>query len=241
VVAQLGGLPTVPPDDWPVWDGRGPLSHVLTLDCVAAREALPEATALRAADRLAFFYYDGRYRDDIDTIVGSWDPSTHPAARVVALTVHDGSPTHAPPGLRPYPAVPLTAVRTATWPSWELPWVDDALERLGLRDGSDSFDALLDGLGEIPDSGEVHQVGGHASPQQGAVELEVEQFRRGVAGLPFDWSDPDVLTSAADWRPLLQVASDDAAGMMWGDVGQLYWLTRDADPPTDAYFTWQCG
>jgi uncharacterized protein YwqG len=40
---------------------------------------------------------------------------------------------------------------------------------------------------------------------------------------------------------LLQVASDDDANMMWGDVGQLYYLVGNAQQPQDALFTWQCG
>jgi hypothetical protein len=151
--------------------------------------------------------------------------------------------TPAPPGLDAYPTVALTAIRTVTWPSGELPWVEQAWERHGLTgDASGPVDALMDELWELPHAGhDTHQVGGHATPQQGAVELEVEQFRRGVDGTPFDWSDPDVQASATHWQLLLQVASDDDADMMWGDVGQLYWLTRDADPPTEAHFTWQCG
>jgi uncharacterized protein YwqG len=99
----------------------------------------------------------------------------------------------------------------------------------------------MDELWELPAAGyDTHQVGGHATPQQGAVELEVEQFRRGVEGAPFDWSDPDVQESAARWQLLLQVASNDT-DMMWGDDGQLYWLTRDQESPVDASFTWQCG
>ena len=36
-------------------------------------------------------------------------------------------------------------------------------------------------------------------------------------------------SDAANWLLLLQIASDDRAGMMWGDVGNLYvWIHRDA-------------
>ena len=248
VVAQLGGLPTLPINSWPVWEGHGPLSHVLTLDCAAVSRLLPELS-LPEVGTLAFFYYDGRYLDDHLTTVGSWDPDTHAGARVLHLRPDLSTPAHlsdaltpAPPGLDPYPPVGLTAVRTVTWPSPELPWVDAAWERLGLSgDASGPVDALMDELWELPAAGyDTHQVGGHATPQQGAVELEVEQFRRGVEGAPFDWSDPDVQESAARWQLLLQVASNDT-DMMWGDDGQLYWLTRDQESPVDASFTWQCG
>jgi uncharacterized protein YwqG len=71
--------------------------------------------------------------------------------------------------------------------------------------------------------------------------MEVEQLRRGLVGEPFDWNDPSVASAAADWQLLLQVASDDDADMMWGDVGQLYYLVQNAQQPQDALFTWQCG
>ena len=35
--------------------------------------------------------------------------------------------------------------------------------------------------------------------------------------------------------------SDDAADMMWGDVGQLYYLARSPSAPEDALLTMQCG
>ena len=48
---------------------------------------------------------------------------------------------------------------------------------------------------------------------------------------------------AVRWHNLLQVGSDDAAGMCWGDEGTLYWMTRPdtQDPLGDAGFTWQCA
>ncbi|MDP3853118.1 DUF1963 domain-containing protein, partial [Phenylobacterium sp.] len=33
----------------------------------------------------------------------------------------------------------------------------------------------------------------------------------------------------ADWRLLLQLDTDDEAGMMWGDVGSLYFWIRERD------------
>jgi uncharacterized protein YwqG len=35
-------------------------------------------------------------------------------------------------------------------------------------------------------------------------------------------------TSATEWRLLLQIDSDEEAGMMWGDAGRIYfWLRRE--------------
>ena len=36
-------------------------------------------------------------------------------------------------------------------------------------------------------------------------------------------------SGTARWRLLFQVDSEDAAGMMWGDVGRLYYWIRDSD------------
>jgi uncharacterized protein YwqG len=47
--------------------------------------------------------------------------------------------------------------------------------------------------------------------------------------------------AAARWRLLVQVASDDDAGMMWGDVGQLYYCVASAARPEEALFTMQCS
>ena len=73
------------------------------------------------------------------------------------------------------------------------------------------------------------------------MELEVEQLRRGIEGEPFEWRAPDVQAAATGWQLLLQVASDDAAAMMWGDLGQLYYLVRRPDHPDEALLTMQCG
>jgi uncharacterized protein YwqG len=46
------------------------------------------------------------------------------------------------------------------------------------------------------------------------------------------YQDPRLPTfrkQARDWRLLLQVPSVDAAGMMWGDLGCLYYWIRDKD------------
>ena len=245
VIAQLGGLPTLPLNSWPVWEGHGPLSHVLTLDLVAVDRLLPELP-LPDVGTLAFFYYDGRYLDDITTTVGTWDPGTRHGARVLHLRPDLSTRervtdllTPAPPGLDAYPAVGLTPARILTWPSFELAWVEEAWQRHGVPEAAVS--ALGDALSSLPWSGyDEHLVGGHPTPQQAPVEYEVEQLRCALAGVPFEWGSTEVSAALPRWRSLLQVGSDNA-DMMWGDVGQLHWLLRDDAPPEEASFTWQCG
>ncbi|HET7690286.1 MAG TPA: YwqG family protein [Nocardioidaceae bacterium] len=245
VVAQLGGLPRLPINTWPVWEGHGPLSHVLSFDCEVVGTLLPEL-GLPGTGVLAFFYFDGSF-DDFASTVGTWDPATSPGFRVLHVQPDQAAPhdrmdvaTPAPPGLTVFPSVALTAVRTLTWPASESPLTDSFRATSGATE--EAVAALYRALHELPQGGyDTHQVGGYATPQQGAVELEVEQLRRGLAGEPFEWQDSEVLAAARQWRLLLQVASDDDAAMMWGDVGQLYYLTLNASDPESALFTWQCG
>jgi uncharacterized protein YwqG len=252
VIAQLGGLPTLPINSWPVWDGHGPLSHVLTFDCAPVAELLP-GLGIPQEGRLGFFYFDGAY-DEFQSTVGAWDPKTRPGFRVFHLHPERSNRTNithaatpAPPGLKPFAPVALTAIRTLTWPAHETPMAEEVWRRHGLagpRDGvaSDPVQALYDALWELPGGGyDTHQIGGHPCPQQGPVEMEVEQLRRGLDGEPFEWGNPDVQSAASNWQLLLQVASDDHADMMWGDVGQLYYLVTTAERPEEALFTWQCG
>ncbi|WP_416954843.1 YwqG family protein [Nocardioides sp. T5] len=252
VVAQLGGLPSLPINSWPVWDGHGPLSHVLTFECEPVTTMLPEL-GLPTTGRLAFFYFDGAF-DDFASPVGTWDPTTRPGFRVMHVhperaAAHDRMhlATPAPPGLTPFPAVAMTTVRTMSWPGSESPAAESIWAKAGLvgpRPGvaAPSVVALYDALHELPHGGyDTHQIGGHACPQQNAVEMEVEQLRRGLTGEPFEWSDPAVQAVASGWQLVVQVASDDAADMMWGDVGQLYFLARSPGEPEDALLTMQCG
>jgi uncharacterized protein YwqG len=53
------------------------------------------------------------------------------------------------------------------------------------------------------------------------------------------------LEPADDWRLLLQLDSEDKAGMMWGDRGRLYFTIREEDMKSmsfeKAWLGWQCG
>jgi len=218
---------------------------VLTLELAAVSRLLPEL-GLAEVGTLAFFYYDGRYLNDVESTVGTWEPETRHGARVLHLRPDLSTRervtdllTPAPPGLDPYPAVGFTPARILTWPSFELAWVEEAWQRHGVSAAAVS--ALREALSELPWNGwDQHLVGGHATPQQGPVEYEVEQLRCALADEPFDWGSPQVVAALPRWRSLLQVGSDNA-DMMWGDVGQLHWLIRDDALPEEAAFTCQCG
>lgn len=182
VVAQLGGLPVLPINSWPVWEGHGPLSHVLSVDCVALAEVMP-SLQLPASGRLSFFFFDGQY-DDHETFVDGRDPSCRPGVRAVWFDPHNApdptlidAATPAPSGLFPYDAIPRTAMKVTTWPAWdhvELQpiWAAHDLpeERPGVA--SPAVERFYDALDPHPLESRRHQVGGHALALQEQVETD---------------------------------------------------------------------
>lgn len=239
VVARLGGRPCVPESfEWPSWEGHGPLSFVADVDLAAiARSSLDPGVTLPSEGRLLAFYFDGSF-DDFEGIVGPWDQESLAGARLL----HIPEPREAcrdraaPEGVLEFGPQMLTSREVVTFPNWEHP----ALEREFGTPGEDDPDWMdhpvnaepfTEALWALHEGEPQHQIGGWADPVQGPVELEV--------------ADGADVTEALRWNLLLQVDSDDASDMMWGDGGRLYWLIRSAHPSSpslaEVSFTWQCS
>ncbi len=98
-------------------------------------------------------------------------------------------------------------------------------------------------------SGPIHRIGGHPDCVQNAMELECQLVTDGLyCGDSSGYEDPrreNLQEGAGDWRLLLQVDSDDDAGMMWGDVGRIYFWIRESDLREqhfeNAWLILQCG
>jgi len=246
LVGQLGGVPELPRDmDWPTWEDEGPLSFIASVDC-SRLSTFGLDIPLPRAGRLSFFYFDGSFDDSSSLVIYS-DPSTHPASRV--LFHPPGTELvrrELPQGLVPFRKIDLTAEPITTFPSHEHSEFESAFRRPGeswesFRQHPAMSDSFNDALYEL-DKGPRHQVGGHADPVQGPVEHEIAS---GVLGDHVSWNDPGLIEEAATWRLLCQIDTDDAANMMWGDVGTLYWLMKPAELRAARFdlarFTWQCS
>ncbi|GAA3366500.1 DUF1963 domain-containing protein [Streptomyces antimycoticus] len=234
VVGRLGGLPRLPEGtDWPVWEGHGPLGFVADLDC-AALPGEELDIPLPADGRLAFFYYGD---EDDDALVDTADPDTWAGARVLHLppASADAPVRPAPPGLTPYPELPLTVHMAPSAPDFDLPALTAAC-------GEDAFPDAFERAIWDHQSGAAHQIGGHAQAVQGAVEIVVAHGALG--GRDVSWEDPRLDEEAGRWVLLAQFDSDEDADMMWGDCGALYWLIRPDDLAAgrfeEAMFAWQC-
>ena len=102
----------------------------------------------------------------------------------------------------------------------------EELEREGAR--VDASVAEAPGTARYPP---IHRLGGVPHEIQNPMEAECELARRGEDphALPYSRQEEVAEEAKARWRLLLQVDSDDAAGLMWGDSGMLYYWIRDDD------------
>jgi uncharacterized protein YwqG len=250
VVARLGGVPRVPVDFvWPVWDGHGPLSFIGEVDLEAIdRLGLDLDVPLPSEGRLLAFYFDGSF-DDFNGIVGTWDEDSLAGARLlhVADDTSECLEHPTPVGVPEFRSHDLTGRQVTTFPNWEHPVLRRAFGGHG-QDHQEwmshpvNAEPFADALWALHDNGPRHQIGGWADPVQGPVEYEVAQAALDGS---FDYGDAAHTAEALRWSLLLQVDSDDASEMMWGDVGMLYWLCSEvsnkAGELAPVSFTWQCG
>jgi Domain of unknown function (DUF1963) len=97
--------------------------------------------------------------------------------------------------------------------------------------------------------GPNHRIGGHAECVPSPIELACQLVANGLyCGDSSGYEAPrrtSLEKTAADWKLLLQIDSDDEAAIMWGDVGTIYYWIRDSDlrdyPFEHAWLTLQCG
>ncbi|MDP3855205.1 MAG: YwqG family protein, partial [Phenylobacterium sp.] len=190
--SRLGGVPDMA-GAWPRYEGR-PLCCVAQLD-------LPDVRAgggpewLPSLGRLLFFY---------ELEHGSWGLDAKDAGS--AVVIHEtGSPiaTTEPDDL-PYeakfPAYPLAFVQGASYPTEERLAIDWS------RLNTASTEALEEALADLAPSAPMHQVGGYPCPvQSDSMEAECQDIARRLGQRGGD---------LADWRLLLQLDTDDEAGMM---------------------------
>lgn len=247
VAARLGGNPDLPPGTaWPLWSDHGPLTFIASLDCAAASAAGELDIPFPADGTLLFFHFDGRFAGD-DAMVFYTNATTQAGAAV--LYIPAGTPTQvrpAPEGIEPYPVVDLCARQVASEAGWEHPRMLEAFSEgeWGVQEivnhpvTAKPFTEAV--AAATVRSEERHQVGGWAVPVQGPIEHEIATVALGGGKQRWD----ALAVEERAWVLLAQFDSDDAANMMWGDVGTLYWMIRPEDLAArrfdKALFTWQC-
>jgi uncharacterized protein YwqG len=115
---------------------------------------------------------------------------------------------------------------------------------------SDDYCQLLEEVAELNGDGPAyHHLLGHPETIQGDMQLECQLASHGLyCGDSSGYEDSlraHLEEGAKDWRLLLQVDSDDDVGMMWGDVGRIYYWIREVDLRAgnfgNVWFVLQCS
>lgn len=237
--SKLGGTPLVP--DGAEWPHRAtqPLTALAQIDCEEIAAVAPEL-GLPARGLLQLFY-------DVEEQPWGFDPADAGGAVVRYLPDPDRCRT---PATTPVVDVPPRALgfhRIMTLPSLGS-LAGDALaltyeQRLAYIDLCSDF--VVASLDEQPG----HQLGGHPDQVQGDMQLECQLVTNGLyCGDASGYESPrarELAPGAADWTLLLQIDSDDELGLMWGDLGRVYfWIRRQDLAARDFSRVWailQCG
>ena len=223
--SKLGGLPDLPPaTTWPALNGA-PMSFVAQIR-LSDLNHLETAKDLPATGLLSFFY-DAQQQTfgDKPSDRGGWAVIYHDGAAMPAQLVRLPVPDALPAEARFQPC-------TLTFASeWTLP-TDPAGESPSLDMTDDEQSKYETLLADYPTPGDHaaihHRLLGHPNTLQDDMRPQCQLMSNGVSST----SDPRaaaLLNDMSKWRLLLQVDSDENAGMRWANNGMLYyWIDRDA-------------
>jgi uncharacterized protein YwqG len=220
-VSRIGGAPNLPEEiPWPIGKNGQPLSFLAQLDLAE----LPSISSIDLPKKgsLYFFYNSteqpwGFNPADAGEFKVIFSPSALPSnpLRMVDNELEEE--------IR-FSGVTLTATREEWFPGLEGGQMDE------FEVSDDEFDAYL---GILESSGTMHRIGGHADLIQNPIEIEAQLVSNGIyCGDPDAYDSAEAIRlapGAADWLLLLQLGSEEASGMMWGDMGRLYFLIHKED------------
>ncbi len=237
---RIGGRPDLTNNvTWPVWKDK-PLAFLAQINLRDIAQ-FPFASVLPQEGWLLFFY-------DAEQSTWGFDPQDQGSWAVIFMP-DDNTPLER----RGMPSDTLEKgfynpcrvemQETVTAPPFESHYISN----LGLTESEEN--AYLDILEEIYDDEECHKILGHPNPIQGDMQLECQLVSNGLyCGNSTGYRDrraKELAKGAEDWQLLVQIYSDDNAGMMWGDVGMLYFWIRQEDLALRAFEkSWmilQCG
>lgn len=224
LTSKIGGLPCMPNDlAWPAWNGK-PLAFLCQLDL----SMLPQEYSRHPLPRTGMLYF---FYDQVQSTWG-FDPKDKGSWQVLytPANVDECVEREAPDGLDTeylYSEKFITFSIVDSFPDIQ----DAHIEAFQLTDEqADEYIRLrAAAFGKQP----AHQLFGYPSPAQGNdMDLECQLVSNGIyCGGPSGYTGEKarVLESGrTDWILLLQLDTDEDAGMMWGDCGMLYfWITKD--------------
>jgi uncharacterized protein YwqG len=221
-VTRLGGTPNLPEDiPWPLRRNGDPHSFIAQVDL--ARLEPIEGLPLPASGSLFFFC------DSVDIPAG-FNPSDRDGFKVIysASPLSENALCPTPRRLSEEQVFKGFTLN----PKFELvspPWRGNAIARLQLSESNLDKYASLFNIDQT-----THRIGGYPEIIQGDdLELTSELVLHGIpcgdaAGYQYGRIH-GLGAGATDWRLLMQIDSQEEAGMMWHDVGRLFFMMREQD------------
>ena len=209
--SKLGGAPELPVGlDWPL-SASGRRDFMAQIDLAELQESAP----------LAWLPPGGR-------IYAFYDPQSLGMPDAVRVLYADSpAPTEARIEGKERPErrvafAPFTSIPSTDW--IQSPTVLD----MDLEEFAAQAEALTDGPSEAVVR---HRIGGYPDEiQNGCLRWECEYLARGLPDLDYKSPVPASIDVASkSWRLLLQIDSDVALKMNWGDGGMLYVFIREKD------------
>ena len=224
--SRFGGLPLLARDQaWPRRPDGRPLTflgqiNVAELPSGPSRQLLPDQGLLS-------FFYD----------VGEQPWGLNLADRTGWHVAHARDPHAAVPRSEDGLELVLPSCAVQILPDVTIP-AFRSIEILPLcldDDELDRYEQLRDAVVSRAHSEAVHRVLGHPDAIQGCMQRGCQFESRGLE-LPegvYSWCEhpraEELMPGAHDWRLLLQIDSDPALDVMWGDAGRIFfWIPEDA-------------
>jgi uncharacterized protein YwqG len=222
--SKLGGLPDVAAGfEWPHLKAK-PLGFIGQLRCADLPAAGLDPNW--PTDGLLHFFYDIEEQPWGGDDVAAETPFVRYTESTADLRPAQ-PPVAAPDNSLILPQFGLEPEVVPTLPDFQAP----ETAALGFTEAeADAYIEIRTALGDsMHGGGPDHQAGGHANNVQGDVRVEFEVYTSPDADprTKEDWIA--AAGRAKDWRLLLQVDTDDDLGVMWGDVGMIYFGIRAAD------------
>lgn len=224
--SRFGGMPDIPTDfEWVLREDI-PLSFLAQINC-ADLQGFTSAKNLPSSGMLYFFY---------DAIEQPWgfDPSDRGSSAIIYHpSTENLIPSTLPEGADIdngwlFPAYAVQFREILSLPNYD----SQAFEQLSISQNSvDDYVNLIVDVNELMAANEpIHQMLGHSSNIQGDMQLECQLILHGINyGDGYSESiAKDLEAGASDWLLLLQLDSDDDLGMMWGDMGMLYFWIQES-------------
>ncbi|MDH5694916.1 MAG: YwqG family protein [Gammaproteobacteria bacterium] len=224
--SKLGGKPWLPKGtSWPSWKGKS-LSFLAQISL----SEIPDNDVIQFSNNkgLLYFFYDQ------DQSTWGFDPKDKGSWKVIY------SPDENVEGEREFPSdvgensrfkeSPIFFEKIDVYPS------DDRVEIDYNALSDQEFDSLLDDWENLLNSAyrgkSKHQIGGYPYVVQGDyMASDAELALKGVYLGDGDYvkTKEEKQKAEEDWTLLLQVDTDSAPDMMWGDMGLLYFWVRKED------------